>query len=162
MRSESIQKKQKKPEKIENVFKFQDYDDLSKTMEHYWDMGDNFFNGGVNIDSFPVKIRLLAYGLSQQTKFGDLPADQKRPSNLYIASAWKWDSWKKHQGRSRFDTRKDFIQLTEALIGTKSTDKATATEAKAYLNSVKDIMNTDVNPDATDDKMPIFKDEPEV
>jgi len=33
-------------------------------MDYYWDMGDNFHNGVINIDKYPVRIRLLCYGLS--------------------------------------------------------------------------------------------------
>ena len=56
-------------------------------------MGDNYYNGVINIDSFPVRIRLLCYGLSQQTKFGDMPKDTKRPSGMNVSAAWKYNAW---------------------------------------------------------------------
>ena len=79
-------------------------------------MGDNFHNGGINIDKYPVRIRLLTYGLSQQAKFGNLPKDQDRPSSWNLKACWKYDAWGRQSGRPRTDARKDFIMLTEAIL----------------------------------------------
>ena len=52
------------PGSSSSIFKYKDYGNVQKTMDYYWDMGDNFHNGVINIDNYPIRIRLLCYGLS--------------------------------------------------------------------------------------------------
>ena len=99
-----------------SIFQYKDYGNVQKTFDYYWDMGDNYHNGVIDIDKYPVRIRLLCYGLSQEAKFGDIPADKERPATWNIKAQKKFDAWTKQSGRPRTDARKDFIQLTEAIL----------------------------------------------
>ena len=91
------------------IHTYTNYSDVQGTMDYYWVMGDNYHNGVINVDNYPIRIRLLCYGLSQQAKFGDLPTDQERPSAWNIKGGWKYDAYKKQYGRPRTDARNDFI-----------------------------------------------------
>ena len=130
-------------------------------MDYYWVLGDFYHDGTINMDKYPVRIRLIVYGISQQAKFGDLPEDLARPSSFNLKAAWKYDAWLKQKGRPRTDARKDFIQFTEAILAVQGSDKTLKEEGQKYLDGVQDIMNKNVNPGFVDKTMK-FRDEEHV
>ena len=140
------------------IHKYTGYANIHGTMDYYWTMGDNYHNGVITIDKYPVRIRLLTYGLSQQAKFGTLPRGQTWPGSWNLKACWKYDAWLKQSGRPRTDARKDFIMLTEAILAVQGSDKALKEEGQKYLDTVQDITNINVNPGFVDDTM-IFIDE---
>ena len=97
-----------------SIHKYKDYANVQGTIDYYWDIGGNYHNGTINIDSYPVRIRLLCYGLSQQAKFGDNNEDS--PSMFNLKATWKHDAWMKQKGRKREASRKEFIMLSEAIL----------------------------------------------
>ena len=58
----------------------------------------------------------------------------------------KFEAWKDQNGRPRTDARKDFIQLTEAILAAQSNDENAKKEGKYYIDNLKAITNTNVNP----------------
>ena len=98
-----------------SINSYNGYDDVQKTIDYYWVIGDNFHNGNITIDNYPVRIRLICYGLSQQTKFGD--NNEPSPSMWNLKANWKHDAWMKQKGRDREASRKEFIMLAEAILG---------------------------------------------
>ena len=143
------------------IHKYTGYANVQGTMDFYWTMGDNYHNGVINIDKYPVRIRLITYGLSQQAKFGDLPKDQARPGSWNLKACWKYDAWAKQSARPRTDARKDFIMLTEAILAVQGSDKTLKEEGQKYLDNVQDITNNNVNPGFVDNTMK-FRDEEHV
>merc|ERR1712100_963936 len=91
------------------IFKYNGYADVQRTMDYYWVMGDNYHDGTINVDKYPVRVRLIIYGISQQAKFGDIPDDLPRPAAWNLKASWKYDAWQKQKHRPRTDARKDFI-----------------------------------------------------
>ena len=103
-----------------SIHTYHNYADNKGTIDYYWVIGDNFHNGTINVDDYSVRIRLLCYGLSQQAKFGD--NNSPKPSFYDIKASWKWDAWNKQMGRRQEDSRRDFIMLAEAMLGSQSDD----------------------------------------
>ena len=103
-----------------SIHTFNGYDDEQKTIDYYWVIGKNFHNGNIKIDDYPVRIRLLCYGLSQQAKFGD--NNEEKPSVWNLKANWKWDAWNKQKGRKRQASRKEFIMLSEAILAVQGND----------------------------------------
>ena len=144
-----------------SIFKYNDYADVDKTWNYYWDMADNYHNGNININNYPIKTRLITYGITQQAKFGDVPSDMKRPPIWQLPKQVKYDHWAEQKGRPRTDARKDFIQLTEAFLAVQGDDADKKKQGQEYLDSVKAIMNKDVNPGLVDETL-LFRDDDHV
>ena len=104
-----------------SIHVYKDWKNVKKTEEHYWKIRPYFWDGKtINMDNKGKKVRLLMYGLSCQSKWGD--NNEEAPSAANIKAKYKWNAWNKQKGRPRTDTRKDFILLSEALFGVESDD----------------------------------------
>ena len=107
--------------KTGNIHVYKNYRDVKKTEEHYWKLRPYFWDGKtINMDNKGKRIRLLMYGLSCQSKWGD--NNEEAPSAANVKARFKWNAWNKQKGRPRTDARKDFILLSEALFGVESDD----------------------------------------
>ena len=104
---------------------------------------------------------LLSYALSQQAKFGDLPWSTPKPPAWNIKASYMYGAWEKQKGRARTDARKDFIQLTEAILAVQGDDQTLKAQGQKYLDNVKDVMNKNVNPGFVDNTIK-FRDEDHV
>ena len=47
-----------------SIHKYHNYPNKEATIDYYWVIGKNFKNGVIDVDTYPIKIRLLCYGLS--------------------------------------------------------------------------------------------------
>lgn len=123
-------------EKNGKLHKFNDFGNKMHTIDYYWYIGENFKNGVIVIEKLDRKGEKLAlYGLSQQSKFGDVKED--KPSIWYIKDYFKHGAWEKMKGTSQEEARKQFIQYSEALLAKKfCTDEKIVAEAKKEIDAM--------------------------
>ena len=95
---------------------------MEGTIEYYWALREYYHDGTINSKKYPGRIMLLSYALSQQAKFGDLPWSTPKPPAWNIKASYMYGAWEKQKGRARTDARKDFIQLTEAILAVQGDD----------------------------------------
>ena len=48
-----------------SILKYDEYDNIKKTEEYFWEMEDKYHDGTIKLDAKYERIRLLVYGLSQ-------------------------------------------------------------------------------------------------
>ena len=98
------------------------------------------FNQVVDVPKLPnTDTALKIYGLTQQAQFGD--NNTEKPSFYQFTAKKKWDAWEAEKGKSRDQSKQEFIDLGLQMlsdINIDTTDPKEAAGDVAYQKCIDD------------------------
>ncbi|KDN42612.1 acyl-CoA-binding protein [Tilletiaria anomala UBC 951] len=74
--------------------------------------------------------QLKFYGLYKQANVGDV--NTSRPGMMDFTGKAKWDAWKKEEGKSQEDAKKDYVEALLAVLNNHADDE----QAQAWIKEI--------------------------